>query len=289
MFIKFAENKQDMVKIKVFVLCSFVFALAFIVACSPDAKKCAEYTTPEAKNMCLINLAIEKKDIGICRQVLEQGQKDFCIYAVSGLLRDTSSCHEIVNISIKDKCLGIHYQQKTVDTCNLISSSKLRADCTIDIAVRGRNYGLCDSMDKQFKDGCYMGIAAFHGDIEKCSLILNPEIRDFCVSFSVRSEKDLKLCDGFNDILKEQCTANIAGASGKIELCSRLGSAKFRDYCIRDAARALKDGSHCKSISNSTIEDECYRGLAIYTKNSDFCGSIVNANVRKMCFDSVNK
>ena len=261
----------------------FSVLLLFLSSCSPRIDDCSKYKTPDAKNACIVNLAVEKKDIficregpqnclsvmwrefpeesvcmgienpqtkdqcyshvaaakknaGICRQVLEREQKDSCIYVASRLLQNASSCHEIANISVKDKCLGIYYRNKAAGTCDLILNSELRADCTINVAAGERNYSICDSMVDQFRDKCYKSIAAFYGDVEKCRLILSPEIRDFC---------------------------------------------------IRDAARISKDGSNCELISNSTIKDECYRGLAIYTKNNDFCSSIADENIRKMCFDSV--
>ena len=323
-------------KLKVFVLCLFAFALAFIAACGPDIKKCSEYKTQEAKNACLINLAVEKKDVSICRQgpsscfgvmwrefgdesiceevenaqskdqcynhiavtkkdlrlcghVSAQGLKDLCMYSASRLLRNISSCHEIVNISIKDKCLGIYYENKTADKCSPISSSELRAECAIDIAAKERNYGFCDSMIERSRDNCYKSLATFHGDIEKCSPILNPETRELCTGLSARDEGDLKLCNGLNEGLKEICMANVAGALGKIELCNTLESARSRDYCIRDAARILKDGSHCISISNSAIKDECYKDVAVYMRNDDFCSSIASEDARKACFGSINK
>lgn len=313
-----------------------IFFAIFLYSCSPNAEKCSEYKTSEAKNACLVNLAVEKKDVsickeapqnclsavwmefpeesvcmnvespqsrdqcyshvaatkknaGVCRQILVQGQKESCIYIASRLLQDISSCHEIANISIRDKCLAVYYPNKTIETCNMISGRELKDDCTIDVAARERDYSLCNPMSEQFRDRCYKSIAAFHGDIEKCNLILSPEIRDLCISLSARKEEDLKLCDGFNNVLKEQCASNIAGASGKISFCRTIESSKFRDYCIRDAARLLKDGSHCELILNSTIKDECYRGLAIYTKNNDFCSSIISEDVKMACFDSINK
>lgn len=322
--------------LKVFVLFLFAFVAAFIAACSPDAEKCAEYRTADAKNACLISLAVEKKDVSVCRQgpsncfgvmwrefadesicpeienaqskdqcynhiavikkdirlcwqVSAQGLKDSCIYAASRLLRNISSCHEIVNISIKDKCLGIYYENKTVDKCSPISSSELRAECAINIATRERNYGFCDSMIDRPRDNCYKSLATFHGDIEKCRQILNPETRDLCTGLSARDEDDLKLCNGLNEGLKGICVANVAGALGKIGLCNTLESARSSDYCIKDAARILKDGSHCISISNSTIKDECYMDVAIYAKNDDFCSSIASEDSMMMCFDSVNK
>mgnify|MGYP001578381492 CR=1 FL=1 len=318
------------------ILLFFVVLAVFLSSCSQTIEDCNEYKTQEAKNACLVNLAVEKKDIsicsqgpqnclsvvwrefpeepvcaniestqsrdqcyiyvaavkknvGICRSISERVQMDLCIQSASTMLQDISSCNEILNTSIKDKCLAIDYPNKTMETCNLISGSELKADCTIDVATRERDYSLCNTMADQFRDRCYRSTAAFHGDIEKCGLILSPEIKDFCISLSARKEEDLKLCKGFNNVLKEQCTSNIAGASGKISLCNAIESAKFRDYCIRDAARLLKDGSHCGSISNSTIKDECYRNVAVYTKNDDFCSSIFSEGARMACFNSVNK
>ena len=312
----------------------FVFLAVFLLSCSQGIEDCNKYKTEDAKNACLINLAIEKKDVsvckqgppnclsvvwmefpeesvcmnvenprtrdqcyshvaaakmnaGICRQVSDQEIKDSCIYVASRLLQDISSCHEISNVSVKDQCLGIYTKNKNIEICNAISDSELRADCTIDVAARKKDYSLCNPTAGKSRDMCYKSIAALHGDIEKCSLILSPEIRDLCVSLSARSEDDFKLCSGFNNILKGQCATNVAGSTGKIGICSSIESIKFRDFCIRDAARLLKDGSHCKLISNSTIKDECYRDLAVYTKNDDFCSSISGEEARKICMDSV--
>ena len=293
---------------KVLVLFLFVFSMIFIAACSPDAEKCAEYKTQAAKNACLINLAVEKKDIsvckeapqnclrivwmefpdesvcmnienpqardqcyrhvaavkknaGICRQVLEQGQKDSCISLLSRVNRNSSLCIGISNVSLRDECISIYSNQKTIDMCNLIQDVRLKAGCATEIAAREKNYGICDPMAEQFKDICYLSVATFYGDIEKCRLILSPEIRDSCISLSARDEEDLKLCDDFNEELKEQCIGKVGGASGKIELCSTIEAVKLRDYCLRDAARVLKEGRHCESISNSTIKDACYKGI----------------------------
>jgi len=316
------------------ILLFFVVLAVFLSSCSQTIEDCNEYKTQEAKNACLVNLAVEKKDIsickqgpqncpivvwmefpeesvcmnvenprardqcyshvaaakmnaGICRQVSDQETKDSCIYVASRLLQDTSSCHEISNVSARDQCLSIYTENKSIEVCNAISDSDLRADCTLDIAARKKDYRLCNATAGKSRDMCYKSIAALNGDIEKCKLILSPEIRDLCISLSARSEEDFKLCSGFNNILKGQCASNIAGASGKIGICSSIESAKFRDYCIKDSARLLKEGSHCKLISNSTIKDECYRGLAVYTKNDDFCSSISSEDAGKICMDSV--
>lgn len=323
-----------MVKLKSFIL--FSFAVVFIAGCINSLEKCSKYKTEDAKEVCLINLAIEKKDIsicnqapqnclsylwkefpeegicaeiddaeakdqcyfhvafvkkaaGICKYVSSANERDSCIYAVSRVSADVSHCPSISNISLRDDCLSIATTNKTIETCNEILGEGLKANCILGIAVRQKNYEICKPQAIQFRDNCYMAVAAFHAETGKCSLILSPETRDLCISFSVRSEDELGLCSNMSPGLKRQCIASIAGASGKIGLCGTIESARLKDRCIRDVAKTLKDASHCKIISDLATKDECYHGVAAYSQNKDLCNSIVDSIRREVCFNFVGQ
>ena len=154
----------------------------------PEESICAEIENAESKDQCYSHVAFVKKAAGICRYISSINERDSCIYTSSRVGADISHCSKISTISLRDSCLSIATINKTIETCDGILGDEPKANCIVGIATRQRNYKICEPMTDQFRDRCYRSIAGFHGEIEKCSLILSPEIMDFCISLSVRSE-----------------------------------------------------------------------------------------------------
>jgi hypothetical protein len=152
-----------------------------------DESICQEIEDPETKDRCYNYIAGVEKNVEVCDKVLEQKQKDSCIISVARTTQDISLCHQISDISIKDNCLSIYYPNRNVESCIVISDEVTRDYCAINIAVEGRNYGLCDSMEQPLRDSCYLAVATNYGDTEKCNSILTPNVRNNCIDLSTSS------------------------------------------------------------------------------------------------------
>jgi len=92
-----------------------------------DANICEKITNSDGKDECYFTLALETKDIGLCKKVIEDVPNKMCHAVVTN---NVDKCEEITDSADKDSCYATFATQtKNSDACEKIANNNIKDQC----------------------------------------------------------------------------------------------------------------------------------------------------------------
>ncbi len=243
---------------------------------------------------CLMNLAIEKKDIDVCEQTSNTLECEGRVSKDTDFCKNKYSGNEPENLYQKWRCIqGIAKETKDSQYCLSIEDVNQQLSCIWTVAEETEDYNICleikelplENPDEDV-DSCLIGLMYDeHYDSQICYHIVDVNGSDSCFEYVGKRLKNSDLCNeivqnNFNS--KWACLHNVGKSLASIKICKMIpeeGKAKaYSSYCFRDVAVAKKDVNICYLMENSS-ENEipfCITNVATKAKNKEICNQITD-------------
>lgn len=173
-----------------------------------DVNICDHINNHIIKNSCLLHIAVELKDDQICKQLDEElgvnslgwGRsdvnwllKDICLsYTIKEDLSEISYCNNIEDEGIKNGCIEkVAINTLNPEICFMLEDIHTfesggpkqplgKAMCLSEIAIKTREYSLCENSNQVINDYCYRKVAMTTNKLSLCENIIDPILKDTC-------------------------------------------------------------------------------------------------------------
>src|SRR5208283_2764889 len=205
------------------------------------------------RNTCLFNLAIERSNVSICKE-LYTSQPDYADYTAA-------KCGAQIADTMNDPSICDHL--------GLVSSS----GCYSQLATSAQDPSICDSIKSGAqKDNClYSYISANEYSIDDWSICDN----------LTSGSPDAGYCYYAAAIMTESMT-----------YCDKLPEVSAEEYTVGDCYGQIADGTGnltlCKSLTKSSDSDECYYDYATDEYNTTICNFISDPGKKADCIMDAN-
>ncbi|MFH1588204.1 MAG: hypothetical protein ABIA76_02610 [Candidatus Diapherotrites archaeon] len=257
------------------------------------------------KNSCLNALALNEKDLGICRSMdllgdecikelaVEEGNSELCREINGRTVRENcfhefseqeKECREITNGNLRDECYSsLAATQKNYLFCRNISSSKTagsyaRDECYTSLLASNKFIELCEAfLDFNLSQDCYMEVAEADLNLSLCEFITEAEDWNTCIYYIAENTYDINTCKLFSTHgLSQKCIVSVAEKTFDADLCETITSSAEKDSCYYSVADANLLEEYCDKITNTQLKNECYLNLATETDDGNICTKITN-------------
>ena len=171
------------------------------------SEMCDELSGSDISGKCIIALASESKDYGICEKINKTTDRYDCYSVVAINNEDADKCALITgDIGKKNSCLAeIGILKKDAEICEQITTSQLYLKCYSEIAVAEETPELCSEVKVEkfqvekynTEDLCFKEYAVKAEDDSFCSSIQNDNLEATCeydVSIALLCKKDDNTC-----------------------------------------------------------------------------------------------
>lgn len=180
-------------------------------------------------------------------------------------------------------------QNSHLEICNKIKNQGSRDRCQGSVMGDQKNPEGCFLLPTQnSKDYCYAEIARLTKDYLSCNSILDNNIRDNCLFFSIpidANKSDAEICEmSDNQSYKNRCYERFGIMLNDEFFCSKIEdvTAPHSDnsLCYQSVARKKLDSSLCEKIDRESDKNECRENVS-YSKSlrSDIDKNNQNNNI----------
>jgi PBP1b-binding outer membrane lipoprotein LpoB len=259
--------------------------------------KCEELIGEE-KEKCAIERAIKNENPLEC-YALENESFTRCIYAVSKL--NANYCYKLNRTAEIDLCLfNVSIENKNESACNNILNTSLKKKCLISFVSEKCRNGTssleiysCDAIEKNDESRC-----DFTENKSLCLIKFSKERKNVCNK--LESKMDRASCNAvakdsdsecliLNGSQRDYCYKIFAIERGSCNTCSKINSTVYSDPCYFECAIATLNAFYCSKPTEESQRDNCYGKIAILTKNYTYCDEIKLKASKAMCQIDVAK
>lgn len=166
-----------------------------------------------------------------------------------------------------DPCQGIQGSQRDLCIIDYVSAnndtsfcdtSDVNDQCIKIVAVNTKNSTLCEGLNGDWKDNCFLEIFLEVDDGSNCYKIKDNYKRSVC----------------YYDIAPRE----------NFMLCNSVVDTALQTDCYEGYAYAERDDKYCEMIFDTVfVQTNCYRKVARLTMNETKCDKIVSDKLRGIC------
>lgn len=190
---------------------------------------------------CIKNLAIEKKDIQICKGVVNWSKQKECEKEILIFTEDFLTSCQRFNGEEKEECIkDAVIANDDIALCDILEDF-YKGECYAEIIINGKRNDskLCDNFyDSLKKEVCLAEVAVNKNDINMCQ---TNSFRNICYIGIALKKEDPAICNDIkrND-LKTDCFTRLAIEMDKVETCNLLkldnkeNQEDYRQQCINN-------------------------------------------------------
>lgn len=246
------------------------------------------------KELCLRDIAINSRNIDLCKSLSKDYDRNYCIKTVSINKGDTINCALLSSQKEIDECiLKIGKSSKNIETCNLIKTTHIYDYCIDNLKKINNNPNFCEyykSDDKKSK--CYFDFAKERLDSSLCYLIPKNEEQYDCIKLFINQKGSDSYCDDLTNVLyKNRCYIyyvkkfpDLEICNNKIEIREKFSSDKqLLDECLAVYSETNPSEEICERISLKKYKNQCYLFLKIETGNKKYCSFISDEKLKNSC------
>ncbi len=257
-----------------------------------------------AKDFCITNIAIDKKDPAIC-----DTNSDYKYECRAQVFAKLDRCLELSPPIYQAGCfIYMSEQQQNIGICDRIkeidrnSWEDVRDDCYLNYygifnmtgstKQKNNDPAICEGLlSRSGRNICYYNMAEAHGDASFCDKYVaesKGEIgsKDNCY-FKIAMKKNKgELCDKISDYVyaQQQCYYRIAKEKSDASLCEKIPTGEeVRERLIQEC---LKDGGAevtCSQISGQSLRKQCYYDIAAIQKDESVCEKLTDKYEKEYC------
>lgn len=201
-------------------------------------------------------LAMAKGDPGVCDELRDSLDWDFCIQGVSVVLEDESLCNNVEDSEYRFWC-AMNLAEKTNDVgvCQRLLTGDVEGLSICNGIVRGTEESCNGVTDELYKWEC---LAMVKDDISYCNNI-PLEDRFDCHREAALKSNNRKYCDAISDSVERSwCLTRVAEKTMDSKLCDNIGDGDWKKYCM-----GVESGNsdYCMQIKDKKLADECLYNL----------------------------
>ena len=141
------------------------------------------------KQLCILSVAIEKKDLSLCKLLVSNETRDSCENKINCELKPIecgiSDCKSETDLYERSNCFSIlAVSQKNISICNYVESSITLLDCIVNVLseLNETSLSLCDQLiNSKSKEACLATIAVNTKNTTICSQIKDEFYKNWCL------------------------------------------------------------------------------------------------------------
>lgn len=218
---------------------------------------CDKIISQRSKNDCLINYAVENKDISICDQVdpnfgLNTGtDQEWCISQVASAMIDGSLCEEISSSEMKQSCnKAIVSASGDLDGCDQFENTQklTKESCISGVAATNQDPSVCELLTVGDKGNCYKAIAGYTARLYR---------------YGEDIEIDVSTCELIPEdsySTPDDCYFIVAAYSLDSSYCDFASTLEFKEKCQMFISLENEMSlTYCGSLTTDEAINDCYR------------------------------
>lgn len=249
------ENKDSNICTKIIDLSNKDNCLSQVASAKKDLLICDKIKDQNSKDFCYSDVSAATNDLNGCNKIVETIgiAKEFCLSQIALDRKDISICDNYSQIGGDlSKCYSnIAIVNKDYKLCENITSGYYKAKCYVGVGTSLKNISICNLID-DIKDGfvhnqdinnCYSNIAIALNDKTICDNIITNEYEIY----------DLKL----------DCKSQVNSSMKNILDCKKNEWIGKENECYKFVARDLRDESICNMINSEDDKKNCYNVVLI--------------------------
>lgn len=275
-----------------------------------EEKECNIQNQSE-KDICYYNLALEKNNISICKNIKTEYIQFTCDYKFLKRVESEedfpiSLCNEVknfgnINLSIdKSESFSLGADIKLMGI--VADERKIKDSCFFIAAVKKQNLTICENIDDlSQKHGCIITAGVAKKDLSVCQRFFDLE-KDDCYFTFAYSLKESKMCEKIEgQTLKDSCYFQIAFNTRDRNICDKIMYNITRAVCacyifenqseihkcLQNFAKAKQDATICDEIPLEA--GVCYGLVASEKRDPLICEKTIGDNeARNSCIITYN-
>jgi hypothetical protein len=188
---------------------------------------------------------------------------------------------EVLNISECNALAESHGCQNNSSTECLNENNQ----CLVQLGIKNQDMRICDLLNGDNKDSCYLGVGVNSKNSLICDKITNATYKNPCYREVAISILNPSLCTKISNIPNEEkdgCYTQVALKTENPSLCLQVDNPTTKDICYGNIANVKGDVSICDNVKNSDWKILC---ISAVNRNTSKCGSIQNADIKNICQD----
>lgn len=195
--------------------------LLLVAACAPQL--CVD--TPD-RALCLVDEAVERVDVNICKQVENPQLQDYCVSEVA-------------------------LSQQNIDVCTRIADKRTVDYCKRDIYLAMNNTAGCDGLLPDARNSCYDSFARERVQWRLCSDMERGSFREKCLYDVARAAVDPQGCLALprTSIYRDGCLFSTSTKVNTVATCLEIEDANLETSCVSIVAVSLGDQSLCEQAA----------------------------------------
>ncbi len=230
---------------------------------------CFNIMDDEFKNSCMINIALETRNLSICEHIVSVKKKiknrpiyDISIYASISreiIINQTDECRQkIINLLKEDAIKNDNYE-----------GCGGNEECIYTIATLKNDSSFCSLLNNK-KDNCLKEIGKATKDLDLCRKINSSDERKDCfLFFSSLNKSDSQLCNLIPEKNQKDCLYDVAVNTSNYLLCNLSSK---QSQCYLTIAKATNNSMLCFRTEN--LLTECWNYFALLHQEEAFCALI---------------
>ena len=234
---------------------------------------------------CYDFFANEKKNIGLCEQIIDEGSRNECFKDVAPISDKIDNCNKIKNIKssggpvyysnmpgadkginketeLVDECMSEyaekHTELKEAKICDLIIGERYRSACITSIGDNAKNISICELIsDSEYKNDCYRSVAPKTNNPGNCQKVGNVVSSEPAIFYYGPTE-------GVNEETRssDDCLVSYVWQHKEIKdkaFCDKIVGEHFVYQCRKNVVYNIgnKDLCSIEFIGNKDIAVEC--------------------------------
>ncbi len=267
--------------------------LSFLFALKQDLNGCDSISSENNRNSCYSMLAKQKNDVNVCSKISDEGIRDgFCVRSIAVSQKDPQMCRDIVNEYERNNCLeAVAIPLSNAELCQEITVPPgNRSNCYFTIAKLLNRSDLCETGSATGgnfdRDDCYYTIAQMSSSIPDCLKISVKDVKDKCLTFLAVFLKDSEICSKIEEggeHSRDYCIAQAAISEGSVSKCGSLYLGA-KNICYEGIALWKKDKNICQNVDTPyylQAKEDCINNAEIA---ADFSSVMKTGDFKRICY-----
>jgi hypothetical protein len=155
--------------------------------------------------------------------------------------------------------------------------------CLVQLGIKNQDVRICDLLNGENKDSCYLGVGANSKNPTICDKITDATYKNPCYQEVAISTLNSLLCKKISNTPNEEkdvCYTQVALKTENPSLCQQVDSSTTKDICYGNIANVKRDISICNNVKNSDWKILC---ISAANRNTSRCGDIQDKNIKDLC------
>src|SRR3989339_1287140 len=174
---------------------------------------------------------------------------------------------------------------KNIKKCESINDEQEKNDCLVDYAVSKGDIDACDDFEENLQGTCKRNILIEEENLSGCEELKNSYMLDsqICIDGIARKQNNLDICSQIEiPAIKDTCIKKIALNTNNIEACKQIENELRKDFCYITFAQQMKDIKVCENVTADEQLKLCYKEYELILGETPNCESL-DGKYRQTC------